>query len=190
MYKFKNFSFRGQQPGEKIVKIVRRHWFNILQQYFIVFFFILLLIIGLQVLPLYLDFEENETIFLFIGSTFAIIIWLYSFIVWIDYYFDVWIITDTRIVNIEQKALFVRSVSELKFAKIQDIHTEVRGLIPTILNYGDVYIQTAGTKERFRFHKVPDPYKLKGMIMNMQSKTIKKEEAEFIAKASPFMRRS
>jgi len=86
--------------------------------------------------------------------------------------------------------LFVRSVSELKFAKIQDIHTEVTGLIPTILNYGDVYIQTAGTKERFLFRKVPDPYKLKGMIMNMQNKTIKKEEAEFIAKASPFMRRS
>ncbi len=190
MYKFKNFSFRGQQPGEKIIKIVRRHWFNILQQYFVIFLFIALLIVGMQVLPLYLDFEENKTIFWFVGSTFSVIIWLYAFIVWIDYYFDVWIITDARIVNIEQKALFVRSVSELKFAKIQDIHTEVTGLIPTILNYGDVYIQTAGTKERFLFRKVPDPYKLKGMIMNMQNKTIKKEEAEFIAKASPFMRRS
>jgi len=190
MYKFKNFSFRGQRPGEKIVKIVRRHWFNILQQYFIVFLFVFLLFLGLQVLPAYLSFDENKNIFWFIASTFATITWIYSFIIWIDYYFDVWIITDTRIVNVEQKALFVRTVSELKFAKIQDIHTEVKGLIPTILNYGDVYIQTAGTKERFLFRKVPDPYRLKGMIMNMQSKTIKKEEAEFIAKASPFMRRS
>ena len=190
MYRFKNFSFRGQHADEKIIKVVRRHWFNILQQYFIVFLFIFLLFFGIQLLPLYLSFAENKTIFWFIASTFSTIIWIYSFIIWIDYYFDVWIITDNRIVNVEQKALFVRSVSELKFAKIQDIHTEVKGLIPTILNYGDVYIQTAGTKERFLFRKVPDPYKLKGMIMNMQNKTLKKEEAEFIAKASPFMRRS
>ncbi len=190
MNKFKNFSFRGQRADEKIIKVVRRHWFNILQQYFIVFFLIFLIILSIQFLPLYLSLEKDTTIVWFVASTLSIIIWLYCFILWIDYYFDVWIITNSRIVNIEQKALFVRSVSELKFAKIQDIHTEVKGLIPTILNYGDVYIQTAGTKERFLFRKVPDPYKLKGMIMNMQNKTIKKEEAEFIAKASPFMRRS
>ncbi len=190
MYKFKNFSFRGQHSDEKIIKIVRRHWFNILQQYFIVFFFILLLFSGMQLLPFYLSFNENKTIFWFIVSTFSAMIWIYCFIIWIDYYFDIWIITDTRIVNVEQKALFVRSVSELKFAKIQDIHTEVKGLIPTILNYGDVYIQTAGTKERFLFRKVPDPYKLKGLVMNMQNKTVHKAEAEFIAKASPFMHRS
>lgn len=190
MYKFKNFSFRGQHTNEKIIKIVRRHWFNILQQYFIILFFVFMLFFGTQILPFYLSFSENKEILLFVISSFFVITWIYCFILWIDYYFDVWIITDTRIVNVEQKALFVRSVSELKFAKIQDIHTEVKGLIPTILNYGDVYIQTAGTKERFLFRKVPDPYKLKGIIMNMQTKTIRKEEAEFIAKASPFMRRS
>jgi len=44
-----------------------------------------------------------------------------------------------------------------------------------------VHIQTAGTKSRFLFHKVPDPYRLKGLIMNMQKKEIarKKRENEY-----------
>jgi uncharacterized membrane protein YdbT with pleckstrin-like domain len=181
MKKFKNFHFRGQHRGEKIIKIVRRHWFNILQQYLIIIAMVLLLSFSLQVLPSIFSSPGNRETIWFLETFFLLMIWIYSFIVWIDFYFDVWIITDNRIVNIEQKALFMRHISELKFSKIQDVSIEVEGFIPTILNYGDVHIQTAGTKSRFLFHKVPDPYRLKGLIMNMQKKEIarKKRENEY-----------
>lgn len=85
--------------------------------------------------------------------------------VWIDYFFDVWIITNERIINIEQKGLFVRTVSELKFSRIQDVTSEVSGMIPTILNFGDVKIQTASEEDMFLFRHVPDPYHIKDVIM-------------------------
>jgi len=178
MKKFRNFHFHGQYSGEKIIKIVRRHWFNIFQQYIVVIAMLFLLFISLQILPNIFSFSENGAELFFAESFFAIVIWLYIFIIWIDFYFDVWIITTNRIVNIEQKALFMRHISELKFSKIQDVSIEVDGFIPTILNYGDVHIQTAGTRGRFLFHKVPNPYRLKSLIMNMQSKAIKKEQRE------------
>lgn len=191
MERFKHFHFHGQRSGEKIIKIVRRHWFNIFQQYIIVFAMLFLLLFSLQVLPSFFSFSENGAEFWFFESFFAIIIWLYIFIIWIDFYFDVWVITDSRIVNIEQKALFMRHTSELKFSKIQDVSIEIDGFIPTILNFGDVHIQTAGTRGRFLFHKVPNPYKLKGLIMNMQNKTMKKErEEEKNTTASPFIKDS
>lgn len=175
MHKFKNFHFHGQYSNEEIIKVVRRHWFNIFQQYILIIAMIIILILGIQILPEFFDFSQYDTELLFIESLVAIILWLFIFIIWIDFYFDVWIITDNRIVNIEQKALFIRHISELKFSKIQDVSTEVEGLIPTVLNYGDVHIQTAGTKGRFLFHKVPDPYKLKGLVMDMQNRVTRKE---------------
>ncbi len=172
----KNFHFEGQHNQEHIIKIVRRHWFNILQQYIFIIFGIVLVVS----FPFFLQLNNSEIIFTFwnsnnnpyiipfLQSLFALLIWTTAFIIWIDYYFDVWIITSERIVNIEQRGLFIRQVSELKFSNIQDVTTEVEGLIPTVLNFGNVYIQTAGTKNRFHFRKVPNPYKLKALIMNMK----------------------
>ena len=116
---------------------------------------------------------------LFLLNTFLLFIWLYAFLVWVDYYFDVWIITSQRIVNIEQKGLFNREVSELQFSRIQDVTSVVDGFIPTILNFGDVYVQTAAEEERFVFRQIPDPYTIKDMVMQL-SRSSTPEEARKI----------
>ena len=96
------------------------------------------------------------------------LLWTLFFLTWIDYYFDVWIITTKRIINIEQRGLFSREISELNFDKIQDVSTEVLGILPTFLNYGDVQIQTAAEQEKFLFRKIPNPYEVKDLLMNLQ----------------------
>ena len=176
---FEKFHFQGQKPGEEILLVLHRHWFDILSQIFLVLGMIAGLILSFFYLPFF--FPNIETafgskLFSFVEVSLAMLIWLVLFIIWIDYYFDVWIITNRRIVNIEQKALFVRQVSELEIENIQDVTTEVKGVIPTFLNYGDVFVQTAAEKERFLFHNVPDPYGVKDLMMNLQ-KRIEKEEA-------------
>lgn len=182
MKNFEGFHFSGQKEGEKILLVTRRHWFNILENLSSVFAMILMLIVSYVVLPrLFPVFstQDFQIIFLFLENLFAMIIWIIFFLIWIDYYFDVWIITNCRIVNVEQKGLFSREVSELELEKIQDITTDVLGIIPTFLNYGDVLIQTAGEKERFAFRDVPDPYAIKDLIMNLQ-KQQEKQETESI----------
>lgn len=174
MHSFQNYHFKDQREGEHILKIVHRHWFNILIQFFVIIFALLAIFGSLFFIlffyPALLQAIGYQTV-LFIETTAIIFTWLYAFLIWIDYYLDVWIITDQRIVNIEQKGLFLRAASELQLSKIQDVTTDVVGLIPTVLNYGDVFVQTAGEKERFRFRQVPDPYALKGLIMELYKKT-------------------
>jgi uncharacterized membrane protein YdbT with pleckstrin-like domain len=167
------FHLKEIKDGEKVIKTVHRHWFDILQQLALVILIMAALIIGLAIFPaLFVNLQTRNfyALFVFLETTFALFIWIYAFFIWIDYYFDIWIITSERIINTEQKGLFTRQVSELKFAKIQDVTADVSGFFQTILNYGDVHVQTAGEEERFFFRQVPDPYGLKNLIMDLQKK--------------------
>lgn len=149
---------------------------------FLILALVIILILSAIYLPiLFPDIMliSGGNLFIFFEVSWAMFIWILFFILWIDYYFDVWIVTNKRIVNINQKGLFVRNVSELELENIQDITTEVKGVIPTFLNYGDVFIQTAAEKERFVFQNVPDPYKVKDLIMNLQEKMEHQEDTEF-----------
>lgn len=170
---YHKFHFKGQRDDETIILVVRRHWFNILQQLFSVFLMIAFLFGSFVYLPILfpiLSDSSAQALFMFLENSFALITWMIFFLIWIDYYFDVWIITTHRVVNIDQKGLFVRTVSELEFNKIQDVTTEVKGVIGTFLNFGNVFIQTAGEKERFIFRQVSNPYAIKDLIMNLEEK--------------------
>ncbi len=178
---FHRYHFNVISDSEKIIKIVHRHWFDIFQQFVIVFFLLCGIVIGsVLFLAIFKEFLEEEaySVVMFLGTALGIFLWIYIFLIWIDYYFDIWIITNERIINVEQKGLFTRKVSELKFAKIQDVTTEVKGLLQTILNFGDVHVQTAAEESKFLFRQVPDPYHLKSLIMDLirQHETKKSEQ--------------
>lgn len=167
--------------NERIIKIVHRHWFNIIKQFFPIFLMAGFMFSMMVFLPSYVEIFQQPgayKILLFVESMFFIFIWIFAFFIWIDYYFDIWIITSEKIINVEQRGMFIRSVSEVKFERIQDVTVEVIGMIPTILNYGDVFIQTAGEKERFIFRQVAEPYKLKDTIMELQKERVSEETNE------------
>ncbi|HRY82550.1 MAG TPA: PH domain-containing protein [Candidatus Moranbacteria bacterium] len=179
---FTHYHFEGQKDDEEILAVLHRHWLNILGHFSIVFL-ILAIILGSYTLSSYFFNEFSPQIFFslasFVRSLFFLFVWLLFFVIWIDFYFDVWIVTNERIINVEQKGLFTRVVSELELEKIQDVTTDVRGIIPTFFNYGDLLVQTAGERERFRFRQIPDPYSVKDLIMKLQKELENKEENEF-----------
>ena len=179
---FTKYHFAGQRHGEKILLVLHRHWFDIAKR-FVLVFLMLLFLFGSFFLPLFFySFSTDplyENLVSFLQNLFFIFIWIIFFVIWIDYYFDVWIVTDRRIINIEQKALFSRVTSELELENIQDITTDVKGLLPTFLNYGNLYVQTAAEMERFLFRNIPDPYEVKNLIMRLQNKVEKQEEHQF-----------
>lgn len=179
---FSRYHFQGQRENEEVLRIIHRHWFNIFLQYIGIGCAALLVTIIFSVLPKVISLPPDAlpSIFSsFLLNTFLLFIWLYVFLIWVDYYFDVWIITNERIVNIEQKGLFNREVSELRFSRIQDVTSVVDGFVPTILNFGDVYVQTAAEEERFVFRQIPDPYTIKDMVMQL-SRSNTPEEARRI----------
>ncbi len=98
-------------------------------------------------------------------SIYALIVLLITMTQFTDYYLDMWIVTNERVINTEQNGLFSRTISELHLNQIQDVTSEMKGMIATFLTYGDVIIQTAGTKERFHFEQIDNPDKVKEHIL-------------------------
>lgn len=61
---------------------------------------------------------------------------------WIGWHFSVFIVTDQRFIQITQKGMFHRAVSDLGLQQIQSINYEVSGLQETLLGYGTIKMQT------------------------------------------------
>ena len=78
--------------------------------------------------------------------------------------------------NVEQAGLFNRVISEQRLVRVQDITSEVRGLFPTFLHYGNVFVQTAGERERFVFEQVPEPDLVKKVLIRAHEEALKNSE--------------
>jgi hypothetical protein len=61
---------------------------------------------------------------------------------WISWHFSVYIVTDQRFIQINQKRLFHRAVADLGLNQVQSINYEVSGLQETLLGFGTIKMQT------------------------------------------------
>lgn len=165
-----NKLFPSQQPNEKIMLVVREHWFLLAIKFALITVFILAPII-LGIIMAAVDFSiESETFntILSVGlQIYYLVLVLAAFILWVLYYLNVHIVTDQRIVDIDQVGLLFREVSELNIETIEDVTSQNVGIFGNILNYGTVFIQTAGAAQRFEFHNVPNPGQIASLILQL-----------------------
>ena len=161
------------EPGEELLKVVRKHWFIILAELFGVLIMLFVPFIILFAITLFPDILSNFNISLTNYNsliTFSIAGWsvltlMTGFAIWTHYYLDLWIITDRRIILVDQIHFFNRNVSIFRLERLQDIEFYIKGIIPTFLNFGTVKAQTASAFEsNFRTNGLPDPRGLQAII--------------------------
>ncbi|MBT3355867.1 PH domain-containing protein [bacterium] len=180
-HRFLDYHFKGKRDGEEIILILRRHWLILVAKLIPFGFFSIGLIAIFFLAPILTEFLPiviDNNVFNVVMSFFFMGFWLSLFVMWIDFYYDVWIVTDQRIISIEQLGLFRREISELEHGKIQDVTTEIHGIVPTLLKFGQVYIQTAGEKARFTFKQVENPVMIRSVVMALQKNAIKQQKRE------------
>jgi len=150
---------------------LRRHWIEVAKIFAVTAVFIALpLVVYIAVLSYVSELSETfSAIFILGGSAFYLFVILYAFSSFIDYYLDVWIVTNQRIVNIEQRGLFDRTISEKELSRMQDITSTIEGFWGTVFRYGTVQIQTAGEEQHFIFKNVPYPDEVARAISNLVS---------------------
>lgn len=175
--------FPGQRPNEHVIVILRRHWivwFKYILQ--LAFFNILPVLISI-VLYFFVGWSPSAEGPLYVGlvfllSTYYLGAWLMYFHAFIDYRLDSWVLTDQRIVNVEQQGMFDRVISELSVTKVQDVTSEVHGHLQTFLDYGNVYVQTAGEQQRFVFLNVPHPEEVARLVVKVNDAALQKQRQE------------
>jgi hypothetical protein len=153
--------FVHEKLNEQVHYMLRRHWITFLPTIFI---FIVMLLVPVVVysliqklFPDLLPGPIAYPVSILFGSTYGLFTLLFFYAQFIDYYLDLWIITNERVVDIEQKGLFDRTISELELENIQDVTSSVRGFWGTILHYGDAYIATASSTDTIVFKQIPNP---------------------------------
>lgn len=169
--------------NEKIVFLIRHHWFIVFKIIIFYLFLALIPVLGYYLInrfvPEFLDqlSQDLPNLILILSlSAYYLLIILFFFYSWLDYYLDIWIITNKRVIDIEQKGFFSRVVAEHKLSRIQDVSSEVHGFFPTIFHYGEVKIQTAGEEQLFIFEEVPHPSELSRKIHELVKNAIKEEK--------------
>ncbi|MEY2703032.1 MAG: hypothetical protein RLY43_1670, partial [Bacteroidota bacterium] len=104
-------------------------------------------------------------------SLWLLVLWVIFFIEWTDYYLDFWIITNRRIIDVEQNGFFHREITSFRFEQIQDITVETRGLIETFFKFGTLQIQTAGHSRDIIIRDAHYPEDARSLILRLSEKS-------------------
>ena len=162
--------FPSQLEHETIYLVVREHWFHFFLKFLIWLFFAAALVLFNRympnILPGLFEGRASEVTELFKG-VYTMFLMVSLFILWVLYYLNIQIITNLRIVDIDQVGIFSHTISELHIDNIEDVTSETNGIFGTIFDYGNVFVQTAASIERFEFSNVPNPNEIEKLILDL-----------------------
>ena len=171
------------EKNEVVLKIVRKHWFVIISELFAI---LIMAMLPFFLLLIFAFIPENLNLFnVQLGDyisliTFATAGWILlsvmtGFMIWTNFYLDLWIITDRRVIVVEQLHFFNRNVGVFRLERLQDIEIKVRGILQTFLNFGSLSVQTAGHFEsNFSSNSMPDPRGLQSIIQKATDERMQK----------------
>ncbi len=172
--------FSAQKADEVVLKVMRKHWLVLMPTIVITAIVYLFGIFAIFILPnllpiLVQGFSYN--IYVMVVSLTFLFNTVYLFTEILIYYFNVGIITNEHLVEIEQARLFSRTTSELMLDNIQDVTASQSGVFPTMFDYGDINIQTAGKLPNFMFTSIRNPNTCAQEIIDASERYVKKHGA-------------
>jgi signal transduction histidine kinase len=148
------------RTGEKVDIVLRRHW--------IAFVFL-----GIYALwGVILTFILIGTLWLVASCVLILsIFWMYYllflYVNWINYELDVFILTNNRIVCVEQKTFLNRAVWETTLDKVQEVSIETKWLLANLFDFGTLKIMTSWSSPSFDMTFSPHPMKSSRYINNL-----------------------
>ncbi|MBI4089723.1 MAG: hypothetical protein HY424_03405 [Candidatus Levybacteria bacterium] len=157
----KGVTFQTQKQHEIIILFLRAHFITNLSWIVLSLIFLLLPLIVLIFLPrLGVDFLSSaQTVrFTLVYVLFYyLIIFSYIFISFLQWFYNVFIVTSERVVDIDYSDIVVHNIAVTNLSHLEDVNYTQSGFIPTFFNYGNLFVQTAGNERNFEAYSIPKP---------------------------------
>ncbi len=131
----RNQEFPGQHAGEKVVLVFRQHPVVMRKPLIYGMLAILFGLFPLIAFPL-------SNLALQISLIIPVLVFVYWFYHWVGWYYSVYVVTEQRLIDIEQKGFFNRKVKEVGFDKVQSINYHIKGMQAALLKFGDITVET------------------------------------------------
>ncbi len=160
-----NVNFATKEPDEKIILVVRRHIITNVGWIVLVILMIFAPLI-LQFLPLLsflpLKFQVVSLLFWYLLTT---AIAIQGFLSW---FFSVNIVTNMRVIDVDFENLIYRKITDAQIGNIEDATVKMGSVIRTLLDFGDVSIQTAAEVPEITFYAVPHPDRIDKLLSDLR----------------------
>lgn len=165
--------FKDQTEAEVVLLLLRRH--RLTNSWWVL---VTLILFVLPPLALFVDLLPAPFAARLLPPNFLILglltwyLWVGGFVLinFFDWFFNVNLITNQRIVDMDLENLLFFRASETSFANVQDVTYHVSGLPQVLFNFGSVFIQTAGTQPNFELKLVPNPAGVHDLITDLMGK--------------------
>jgi len=166
---------------EIVIKTFRKHWFLpaiktvVMSILFVVPIVILLTLLDKTITTEFFEITfslQKPSVAVFVISLWGLFLWLRFFSFWSDYNLDGWILTNKRVIDLEQHGFFKREMASFRLERLQDVTTEINGIVATFFKFGNVHVQTAGTDREFVLRFAADPTKIKETILKEHDRII------------------
>lgn len=159
----KKVSYFGIDKDEKIIYVLRSSFIMNIPWMLLS---VLLIIAPSIVLPYLPDSVSLEFKFV------LIVFWYlftfgYIFREFLGWFFNVYIISNKKIVDVDFYGLLYTNISEAPLENVEDVTSQISGSVGVIFNIGNVEIQTAGEKREFEFTNIADPAKIRDLISDL-----------------------
>lgn len=152
--------FESQEEDEEVLLLLRAHPVTMLPWILTaVFFFLVPIFLNVVIIEF---FSLPEV--LFIDLIWYSLILSYVYLKMLAWLFNVGIVTNLRVVDINFNAIIEKEFSATSLNDITDVSEKTSGFLRSMLQYGNVVVQTAGTKQNIEFPAVPDPIEVVTVI--------------------------
>ncbi len=145
---------------EVVKKVLKRHWMAFAPLFF--YTILLLVVISSVYLSMWFTALSNFINILLISTSI-----LFLYVEWLNNELDMYIITNKRIIWIDQVSFLNRTVSECSLADVQEVNSKTKWALANIFDYGSVTIQTAWNASNFHMAIVPNPLQSARQILNL-----------------------
>jgi len=156
-------------PDEHVMVVVYQHPFGIIFIYAATLFCLAIALISSSLLlpDLYGgDTGKAYTLLMVIAIGISILVGVLLMVATVVYRQSKLTVTDRTIVQVLQKGLLIRKVSQLSLANVEDVTSEQQGIFASIFNYGTLKIETAGEQANFTFSFCPNPHRVAKIILD------------------------
>lgn len=167
----KGVSFQTQKQHESIILFLRSHFITNVSWIVVSLILIILPIIILTFVPTFrIDFLSSPTPGRFTAIYilfYYLIVFSYVFLSFLSWFYNVFIVTTERIIDIDYYDIVVHNMAATTLSHIEDVNYTQSGFIPTLFNYGNLFVQTAGTERNFEASSIPKPREATDIITEL-----------------------
>lgn len=157
------YKFETQKANEHLFLLVRAHPFTQLGWIINTVALVFLLIF----LNFFFAYFLSSTQLIYLNVFVGVAIFSYAWYNFLSWYFNVGVITNERIVDIDFYNILYKEVSEANISKVEDVTSKVGGFFGSFFSFGDVFVQTAGTEKNIEFLGVPNPTEIVSLINDL-----------------------